>query len=197
MGILDSFSESISRATQLGGLHNAVRSLTTDAVDPSDLLRSQIVQAVSAFDYLIHEITVQGMLDVYDGFRAPTGAYSNFRIPLSSLHGTNSLVTRAAFESAIRDRHSYLSFQRPGKVADAIRLFSSVELWNEVGNNIGRDVATLKGDINLAIDRRNKIVHEADLDPSYPGQRWPIGESDAAGVVYLFERIGHGIVSVV
>ncbi|MOA60538.1 hypothetical protein D3C78_1854410 [compost metagenome] len=34
----------------------------------------------------------------------------------------------------------------------------------------------LKTNLNLIVDRRNKIAHEADMDPTCPGFRWPIDD---------------------
>ena len=31
-----------------------------------------------------------------------------------------------------------------------------------------------KAQLCAIVDRRNKIAHEADLDPGNPGERWPI-----------------------
>ncbi|MHA6903694.1 HEPN domain-containing protein [Ralstonia syzygii subsp. celebesensis] len=86
----------------------------------------------------------------------------------------------AWLESEIRERHSFLSFQQPDKIADAIRLFSGVRLWSEVAARLGHDESSTKATLRLIVDRRNKIAHEADIDPSFPGSRWPIGEADAA-----------------
>lgn len=192
--ILETFNLALTRVKQVGGLHAAVTSLTTSAVDPSDLLRSQVVLAVSALDYLVHEITVWGMLEIYDGVRQPTGAYGKFHIPLGSIgQDTTVQLSRTDLEAVIRDKHSYLSFQRPDKIADAIRLFSPVLLWESIAIYCGDDTANLKAHLNLVVDRRNKIAHEADLDPSYPGVRWPISVTDVDGVVKLIRRVGHGI----
>jgi hypothetical protein len=194
---VETFKAAISRAHQIGGLHAAVRALTTEVVDPSDLLRAQIVMAISALDHLVHELAVQGMLEVYDGLRPPTISYSNFQVPLSAIQVQASQLTRGEFETAIRDRHSYCSFQKPDKIADGIRLFSSVRLWEEVAQGLNTDPQTIKNELILAVERRNKIAHEADLDPTYPGQRWPISPMDSIGVVNLVSRIGNQIVLVV
>jgi len=85
----------------------------------------------------------------------------------------------AWLEAEIRDRHSFLSFQQPDKIADAVRLFSGINLWQAVGAALGQDESAIKSRLRLTVDRRNKIAHEADLDPSYPGARWPISEADA------------------
>lgn len=196
MDPLQTFEASLERARALGVMHAALKDLTTAVIDPSDLLRAQIVLAVSSLDHLVHEITVRGMLEIYDGRRGATPHYLKFKVPINAFGATSAALSRGAFESAIRESHSYLSFQRPEKIADAIRLFSTVSLWQEVAAQLSMPVDDLKGRLDLAVDRRNKIAHEADLDPSYPGQRWPIVTKDAEGVVDLIEDAGKAVHSV-
>ncbi len=47
--------------------------------------------------------------------------------------------------------------------------------------------------LNLIIDRRNKIAHEADMDPSYPNSRWPISENDVEKSVNFIEKLCEAI----
>lgn len=166
----------MDRARHLGGLHNALSSLTTSAVDSSDLLRAQLVLGVSALDYYVHEITVLGMVAVFEGRRPPTPAFLKYRVAM------DSVLARAKgyawFEADIRERHSYLSFQQPDKIADAIRLFSDVKLWQQVALQLSMPEQDVKSRLKLIVDRRNKIAHEADVDPSYPNMRWPITKPD-------------------
>ena len=41
---------------------------------------------------------------------------------------------------------------------------------------VGIEGRIAKERLKLIVDRRNKIAHEADADPSYPHARWPIDE---------------------
>lgn len=166
----------MDRARHLGGLHDALSSLTTNAVDSSDLLRSQLVLGVSALDHYIHEVTVLGMVAVLEGRRAPTPAFLKYRVAMDS--ALSRSTGSAWFEADIRDRHSYLSFQQPDKIADAIRLFSDVKLWPQVALRMSMPEQDVKARLRLIVDRRNKIAHEADVDPSYPNTRWPITKLD-------------------
>lgn len=175
---IDTFQESIARVEHLAGLYKAIASLTTPAVDSSDLLRAQIVLAVSALDFYIHEITLQGMLQVYTGKRPSTSAFEMYRISVGAMMAGHPAGGTAWLEAEIRERHSFLSFQQPDKIADAIRLFTNVKLWQAVGATLFLNEASVKSRLRLIVDRRNKIAHEADLDPSYPRARWPITESD-------------------
>ena len=77
-------------------------------------------------------------------------------------------------DEAIRAAHGWLSFQHPDKIADAVRLISDVNLWETVGGEMGLSAKTAKTQLRAIVDRRNKIAHEADMDPTTPGGRWPI-----------------------
>lgn len=175
---IEALRDSMSRVRHLGGIHDALLSLTTRAVDASDLLRAQIVLGVSALDYYIHEITVLGMVAVFEGTRPPTPAFLKYRISMDSMLVGGSSGNRSWFESDVRQRHSYLSFQQPDKIADAIRLFSEIKLWQEVSVQLATHEQDVKTRLKLIVDRRNKIAHEADIDPSYPDARWPITQGD-------------------
>lgn len=194
---IEAFRTSIVRVVQLGGLHDAILSLTTKALDPSDILRSQIVLGVSALDYYIHEITVLGMVEVFNGHRPATAAFRKYRISMDSVIASTISRGNRWFESDVRERNSFLSFQQPDKIADAIRHFSDVKLWMEVGKIMAIQEADVKTRLKLIVDRRNKIAHEADLDPSYPGVYWPITKHDVDVSLQFISLLGECIHAVV
>jgi hypothetical protein len=190
---IDDFRETLTRVEHLGGLYEALTKLTTSVVDASDLLRAQIVLIVSAFDYYIHEVTALGMVEVWSGQRQPTSAFRNYRVPTGSVtSGVNGW-----FEAEVRERHGFLSFQQPDKVADAIRLFWGGKLWQEVAVKMGMTEEVVKSQLTLIVTRRNKIAHEADLDPSYPSTRWPISQRDVASAYAFIRALGESIHEVV
>ena len=118
----------MERVRALGGLYQAFGQLTTPAVDLTDLLRAQIVLAVSAMDLYIHEITRIGMLEGYDGKRSQTNAFSRFQIAMDAVIKAIAQPGRNEWlEAEIREKHGYQAFQQPDKIADAVRLFSSCE----------------------------------------------------------------------
>ncbi len=192
------FRANTDRVRALGGLYQAFCLLTTPALDSTDLLRAQIVLAVSALDHYIHEITRLGMLEVLTGGRPQTNAFLRFQVTMdAAMAGFTGGGGSSWFEAEIREKHGYLAFQHPDKVADAIRLFSPCELWPSVALKLGLPVQDVKNRLSLIVDRRNKIAHEADLDPSYPGTRWPIYPADATNAVNFIERVCEAIHSVV
>lgn len=194
---LDAFRDSIARVEHLGGLHKAIEGLTTPIVDTSDLLRAQVVLALSAFDYYIHELTVVGMIEVFEGKRPPTDAFARYRVAIGAVSAGLPTGKSEWFAAEVRDRHAFLAFQQPDKVADAIRLFSEERLWQSVAAVLGEAESNVKDRLRLIVDRRNKIAHEADLDPSYPGIRWPISTTDVTAITEFLRRIAEAIYSTV
>lgn len=190
---LDAFMECIERVEHLAGLSKAIASLTTPAVDSTDLLRAQIVLTVSALDFYVHEVTLHGMLEVYMGKRPSTQAFENYRISVGAMLAGSASGGTSWFEDEVRERHSFLSFQQPDKIADAIRLFSDIKLWQSIAESLGQTDSAVKANLRLIVDRRNKIAHEADLDPSYPGTRWPISEADATQCREFVKALVQGI----
>ncbi len=191
---LDSFEYSLVRVRHLHGLHSAFETTLTIAVDLSDILRAELVMAVSALDRYVHDVTRLGMLQCHSSTRAKTDAFNRFPISLLTAVAISATATAIpALDAEIRSKHSYLSFQQPDKIADAIRLFSSVSLWESVGQSMGMSAKDAKATLGLIVDRRNKIAHEADVDPSFPGQLWPISREMVEGMVNEVANIGRAI----
>lgn len=195
--------ENIARVRAIGGLYEAVDQLTTPIVDASDLLRTQIVMAVSALDHYVHEITRIGMLEVYDGVRPRTTAFARFQVTMeAAMTGiTESSENKSSenkwLDTEIRERHGYLVFQRPERIAEAVKLFCTLDLWATVAFRLNLRSQDLQTRLRLIVERRNSIVHEADLDPSYPNTRWPISYSDSRSSVDFVETICETIYSVI
>ena len=76
---IDQFRRNIQRVRNLGAIYQALSAQTTQALDLSDLLRSELVMAVSALDHYIHELVRLGMLEAYQGNRVQTDASCGFK----------------------------------------------------------------------------------------------------------------------
>ena len=193
---LNDFEVCMQRVRSLHALCISFGNLVTAVVDLSDILRAEIVLAVSALDYFIHELARIGMIECWSGNRAHTDAFNRFQLPIAVAKGLSNAASSQTLEAEIRTKHSYLSFQLPDRIADAIRLFSNVKLWDEVGKDLGMDAMAVKTTLALIIERRNKIAHEADIDPSYPGQRWPIDSAIVERTFDDLERIARAVFKV-
>jgi hypothetical protein len=196
----DQFIISIDRARDLIAVHNSVRSQSTKALDLSDILRAALVLAVSALDYYVHEVVRIGMLEIHRGQRSEPPAFSKFQISLGSAREAlqTNLSLDSWLEDEIRQRHSFKSFQTPNNVADAIRLISDKSLWEEVSKRMGISSTEIKQRLSLIVDRRNKIAHEADIDPTLSiGGRWLIDEGLVSDAIDFIETVVKNIHAVI
>jgi len=115
-------------------------------------------------------------------------------IPAISSSVVNRLNNASWLENEIRERLGYQSFQQADKIADAIRYISDKKLWDEVANKISRPAKDIKQQLNSIVDRRNKIAHEADIDPTFNiGNRWNIDEVLVGDAVDFIEQIVESI----
>lgn len=196
---LDQFHISISRVRDLIAVHNSIKVQSTPALDLSDVLRAALVLSVSALDYYVHEVVKLGMLEVHRGTRSEPPAFAKFQINLGSAReGLSADVSLDYWlEDAIQQGHSHKSFQQPDKIAEAIRLISDKKLWEEVGKVMNRNAKDVKQQLGIIVDRRNKIAHEADIDPTMGlGNRWNISEADVNNAVDFIEKVVESIHSI-
>ncbi|MGB6054310.1 MAG: HEPN domain-containing protein [Burkholderiaceae bacterium] len=172
------FDNDFSRLDQLETLHTFLTTHTTGVIDTSDMLRAEYVLVVSALDHYVHSLTLAKLLDIFAGRRPRTPGFEKFLIPTSlAIQLSNppaGIRAESLFEQEVRTRHSFLSFQHPDKIADAIRLVSEVRLWDELSTSFTISARALKEQLINIVDRRNKIAHESDKKPGFPGELWPI-----------------------
>jgi hypothetical protein len=191
---IEQFRLNLSHVKHLGAIYKSLKAQTTKALDLSDILRAEIVMLVSGLDQYIHQIVRIGMLSAYQGGRIKTDAFLRFTISINAVIQSITMPQSIGWlEEEIIIRHSYQSFQQADKIADAIRFVSDVQLWQEVGTELGMTAKDVKNQLNLIVDRRNKIAHEADVDPSFPGNRWPIDEALVDDAINYIERLAEAI----
>lgn len=115
-------------------------------------------------------------------------------IPIISSSILDRLNNTSWLESEIRDRLGYQSFQQADKIAEAIRHISDKKLWDEVGILMAKSAKDIKQQLNSIVDRRNKIAHEADIDPTFNiGSRWNIDEMLVGDAVDFIEALVESI----
>lgn len=188
------FRANIVYLRNIAHLYTSIKSITTSAVDLSDFLRAGIVMSVSTLDHYIHEITRLGIIESFEGIRVITPALRKFPVSLDgAIQGIQTVGNSAWIDSEIRARHSYLSFQQPEKIADAIKLISQIRLWESLSTSMSMPASDIMRQIKLIVDRRNKIAHEADLDPSFPGTRWPISIQNLTTTIDFVENLCENI----
>ncbi|MGJ3250854.1 MAG: HEPN domain-containing protein [Elainellaceae cyanobacterium] len=145
------------------------------AMDIAAWLENEIQQS-QGFDFLEQSYPVSALL------------------PVISNSLLNRLNNASWLEDEIRERLGYQSFQQPDKIADAIRLISEKKLWDEVAVKLGKSAKDVKQQLSAVVDRRNKIAHEADIDPTFGiGSRWYIDEILVNDAVNFIEQVVENI----
>ena len=196
---ISQFRANIARVRNLGSIAHTLEVQTTHALDSSDILRSQIVLAVSALDLLVHEVVRLGMLETYMGERPRTRQYLAFQVSLASLlnRGDGEDEQWLWLDDEIRTRHSYRSFQTPDNISEAVRLISDVRLWDEASNILAASPQQIRTALRAIVDRRNQIAHEADVIPAAGGELWPIDATIANATIDFIESVAEAIFEIV
>lgn len=176
----------------------AVDETTTDALDVAEILRSALVMSVSALDKFVHDAVRYELVQAWLGRRARGVGFPKFKVPLDRVDEAMALPRSVAWlEEEVTTQHELLAFQHPDRITDAVRLVCCQPLWPTVAALLRIDVQDAKRHLLLVVDRRNKIVHEFDMDPTTPGARWPITYDMVEAAVELIAIYGDAIYQVI
>jgi len=190
------FKKNITGVRDLAALHEHLNGVIKAPFSFDDLLRFQIVYSVSAFDKLMHDLIRVGMVDSFIGVRTPTNKYLTERISLetyNSLSTANVPPKEYYFEQQLVKKLKIISYQDPDNVADGLSyIWSETNKWKKIADEMKRKEKEVRTELRLIIDRRNKIVHEADMDIA-TGEKFPILPSDCERSVSFLEECGAAI----
>lgn len=163
------FNKNIIAAKQAGSIYDYLALSVASPLFFDDLLRSQIVYSVSAFDKLMHDLVRIGMVETFTGNRPATNKYLNESISLkthANLVTTSFPPKEHVFEQALFQKFKTISYQDPEKVADGLSyIWSESQKWQKIAEKMGLSDTEARTTLRLIADRRNAIVHEADIDP--------------------------------
>ncbi len=147
-------------------------------------------------DLYFHELIAQRMMEIFRGNRIQAVGFQKLVISGEALMrirtATNAAAAESAFDLETRSQLGRMTFQHPDKIADGMRLISDIEFWNELAMLGGATPSTknvaakaLRQQLSAIVDRRNKIAHEGDLQPSIPRLPYTVTVADL-GTVTLF-----------
>ncbi|MGA4418675.1 HEPN domain-containing protein [Ralstonia nicotianae] len=194
------FCKNIRQAAELGVLYDHLSNIVAIPEQFDDLLRSQIVNAVSAFDKLMHDLIRIGMVRIFENQRPSTGKYLSEAVAIQHLPGlTVGTVPPppVRFEEIVREKLSKLSFQDPTKIADGLSyIWNENQKWQQIALGLGMADEDAKRKQRLIVTRRNAIVHEADLDP-VTNQKQVITRAEATDISDFLLTLGNRICDLV
>lgn len=190
------FQKNMSQVRDLTTIYTSLNALSP-GIDLSDILRSQLIMAVSALDYFVHVAIEEGMLEIYNKVRTQTDSFEKFCISLKNVQVAISSTQIHWLRGEIKDKTSHQSYQHPEKIADGIRLISNKALWNDVSTEMGMPAQDIKLKLTLIHDRRNKIVHNADEDILNPGNKQDITQPEVVKHIDFIESVVNAIFKVI
>lgn len=190
------FQKNINDTNSLTAIYDYMCSQISLPLQVEDLLRSKVVYSVSAFDKLMHDLIRIGMTEIYMRRRKPTKKYLQEPISLSVMQ---QLVSESIpppeilFEQTIQTKLKTLSFQNPDKVADGLSyIWDEPNKWQKISVGLAIPEPTLKTTLRLIADRRNTIVHEADIDPT-TGLKITITKLESDSISSFLLKLGNEI----
>ena len=154
----------------------------------SDLLRSELVNLVSAMDRFIHEFVRIGIINSYTNKSVQTDKCKSIPIKFSILNKVIECQLRKTPPTCNEETAEYwinneiktilrsMSFQKIDKIKDALSYIWDLEhkipaIMNKMHYPFPESTSNanqkfLEKKIDLIVTRRNQIVHEADYDVS-------------------------------
>lgn len=188
----DKLDNGCDRAEGLRLVFEYMNSNAPAAYDCSDILRSATVLSVSAFDLFVHEIYRLEILRRLE-FKQDILA---LKVPFAAMIAPESLKADIV-DDCVRRENSYKSFVAPDKVADCLRVLIE-NPWEKIAAEAGSSPAELKAQLKGVVDLRNRIAHEADINPAYAGiELWPIYSVDVAASIIFLRKLGADIAAAV
>jgi len=188
---LRTFHNGCDRAVGLYSIHAYLKRTAPPAMDCDDILRSSLVLVVSSFDLYMHDVFRTEVLHRLTSGRDVALLKVPFNAALLSGAAQTLLI-----EECIRTENSFKSFVAPDKLADCLR--SLIEgPWDKISEALGAPTLSLKQRLKAVVDLRNRIAHEADVNPGYGGiELWPIYSQDVNDSISFLRSLGRSIADV-
>lgn len=200
ISVWNEFKSNIDDVKKIGAVYQQITESSALLKDSlADLLRTQLVNTISAFDRMLHEYVRKGLLRQLTGLVPLESKTKNFPIDSDSYCAIMNLGSSPSDwiekERILENRVSLvlktMSFQDPEKIKDALSyIWNESHKWQKLALGLGLQDNVLTSQLKLYVERRNQIVHEADYDKTIPGRR-PINLSvtqDCISFIYSLAR---------
>lgn len=186
----------------MGLIYLAFADKVTEVIRLDELLRAELVLAVSAIDCYIHDVVRIGMTRCFSAVGGEPNAYLNFGVSLGLakriVAEASEPVRLALVEEEIRRLHGFRTFQNAENISQALALIGVKSIWDKVGISLSISSSDVRTRLDIIVDRRNRIAHESDIDPIMGiGMKYPIDHPMVQQAVDFLERIVKAIHSTV
>jgi len=181
----------LSRARDMVALGQSLFSMMGGRVDPSDMYRAAIVQAVSTMDHYFHGVLIDRAVDMIVGRSTVTASESRkVGLTFDAVREITQAPTVADQELVARKhaaaRLAKETLQQPDDIAVALGMVGVPAVWVTA---FGSNAKAQKVALGLVVTRRNRIAHQSDGDPLNPGKPTPISDADALTAINTVDRV--------
>lgn len=141
------------------------RFLDTNSEIPvkDNLLRASLTMLVSAIDTTIHELVISAiMIELRE--QKSIFKINKFNINISCIFENETNVQFNLVELDLRKQFTKSSFQSSRQIETVLSSIGISKIWNRLTSKFNDTSDNIKRKLDLMVRRRNKIVHEGDLD---------------------------------
>ena len=202
---LNLFNKNISSISKLSEIYNLlIKEKFVKKIDAEEILRAEIVLVVSAFDTYMHDLVREKIINSF--FEKSNYNQIDFtKVDISGECLKKIFESRSEDEKKlilldeIRRLHSLNSYQSPKSVEYAVGILNIKKIWTKLAEKFQIKINyelysadNIKRELSFIIDRRNKIAHESDYNPTNY-EKFPIERSDVDSVIGFMSILVYSI----
>ncbi len=169
---IETFKLNVDSVKQLDTIYQYLDQNNIKTLDLSEILRAEIVLAVSALDNFISDVLYIGLVETFEGNRnIPTDfakPFNEFQVDMQTLtqiiNAPSPNDKSLILGDYIRKINSKNPYQDPKQIESALLLLGIKQLWTKLGTELSIKPEDLKKELANIVWQRHKIAHEADFD---------------------------------
>ncbi len=195
---IEQFRLNINSVNELHSLVESINQLV-NIIDVSEILRAEIVLAISALDCFLHDLLRLGTIETYYGQRryhhAKTERPKFDENKLIFLLTKDKASQIMELDQTFREIFSTKTFQDPQIIQKNLISINIENIWQEVARITAIPQSDIEQKLKLIVSRRNSIVHEADIDiiGGGVGQKKAISQISVKGDIEFIEKVCEAI----
>jgi hypothetical protein len=199
---IDTFKLNIDSVKQLDAIYQYLEQNNVGkTLDLSEILRAEIVLAVSAMDNFISDLLLMGLIENFEQRKPLSNEFAKFRLDMQTvvkiLDEPSQREKAAVLGEYIRKFNEGNSYQEPKNIANTLKLLGITDLWNKVSVIMGiKNPADVSKELEIIVWNRNKIAHEADFNPTTL-KKYPRVREDTFKAVEFVEKLCTAIYKIV
>lgn len=166
---IETFKLNIESVKQLDIIYQYLEQNNIKSLDLSEILRAEIVLAVSALDNFISDVLHIGLVQTFEKNNPLTPAFSKFQVDMDTLvkilYEPSQREKSLILGEYIRKFNERNSYQKPDNIVNSLKLLGVSDLWNKLAVLLSiKNPDDVRKELENIVTQRHKIAHEADFD---------------------------------